>query len=754
LRAKCNSQVKTFILESTNQVSRGAKRASPLNPPPMLKIDQLLQTMVERKASDLFISVGRPPALRCDGQLQECQPESIERAEFEAFLGQALQPAARARFEQEGDLDVGYSSEGVANARFRLNFHRQRGQMGLVARCLPSGQLHLSDLGLHDLLGELALAPRGLVLVTGATGSGKSTTLSALVHQINQRRAAHIVTVEDPIEFLHSDIKSRIIQREVGQDTRSFSTALRHVVRESPDVIVIGEMRDAETVEVAVSAAMTGHLVLSTLHTIDASQSLLRLLGLFPDALRSQLCADLSMALLGILSQRLLPRKDGQGRVVALELLRFTPGSSQLLREGRVNELADYMRTTRDPGIIPFNQSLVDLVRKEVVDLDTAMAYATNPEELKLAVLGMRTGVEGFRLDSDLEVSNRSDMQNLLERAVEQGASDVHLSVGRPPLFRVGGKLERMGSQPLSAADVRWLLFSILSGRQRSQFELEKELDFSLSLESGMRFRVNAYYQRGNIAVALRAIPVLIPEPSELGLPTALVNLLEKPHGLILVVGPTGSGKTTTVASLVQEINKAQPCHVLTIEDPIEYSYTSDCATIDQREVYADTRSFATALKYVLRQDPDVIVVGEMRDLETISSVLTAAETGHLVFATLHTNDSCTTIDRIVDVFPTHQQAQIRMQLAACLLGIVSQRLLPRADQSGRIAAFELLLASNAVRALIREGKTHQIPNVLSTSTSIGMCNLDRSLVDLVRLGRIEKEEALRFMQQPNLLAT
>ncbi|MBX3170268.1 MAG: PilT/PilU family type 4a pilus ATPase [Candidatus Eremiobacteraeota bacterium] len=718
----------------------------------MTKIDVLLQAMVERQASDLFVSVGRTAAMRRDGQLVECPDGLVERSDFEAFLANALTPAARARFEQDGDLDVGYSSEAVSSARFRLNFHRQRGQMGLVARCLPSGQLLLADLGLPDLLAELALAPRGLVLVTGATGSGKSTTLSALVHQINLRRSAHIVTIEDPIEFLHSDLKSRLIQREVGQDTRSFSSALRHVVRESPDVIVIGEMRDAETVEVAVSAAMTGHLVLSTLHTIDASQSLLRLLGFFPDALRSQLCADLSMAMLGIISQRLLPKQDGQGRVAALELLRFTPGASQLLREGRVDELADYMRTTRDPGIIPFNQSLVQLVRQGVVDLETALAYATNPEELKLAALGMRTGVEGFRPDGDLEISSRSDMQNLLEMAVERGASDVHLSVGRPPLFRVAGRLEPMGEATLSTADVRWLLFSILSGRQRSLFELEKELDFSLSLESGMRFRVNAYYQRGHIAVALRAIPVVIPGPSELGLPEALVKLLEKPHGLILVVGPTGSGKTTTVASLVQQINQSRPCHVLTIEDPIEYAYSSERATIDQREVYADTRSFATALKYVLRQDPDVIVVGEMRDLETISSVLTAAETGHLVFATLHTNDSCTTIDRIVDVFPAHQQAQIRMQLAACLLGIVSQRLLPRADQGGRVAAFELLLANNAVRALIREGKTHQIPNVLSTSTSVGMCNLDRSLVDLVKQGKIEREEALRFMLQPNLL--
>lgn len=710
--------------------------------------------MLEERASDLFVSVGRPPAWRCDGQLRPCAEGNIEKVDFEGFMALCLRPEQSVRFEQEGDLDVGYSSDNYRQARFRLNFHRQRGQLGLVARCLPEGRLDLKELGLPEILGEMALAPRGLLLVTGATGSGKSTTLAALVHRINRLRTAHVVTIEDPIEFLHTDQKSRISQREVGSDTRSFAAALRHVVRESPDVIVIGEMRDAETVAVAVSAAMTGHLVMSTLHTIDASQSLLRLLGLFPEALRSQLCLDLSMALLGIVSQRLLPRRQGEGRVVALELLRFTPGASQLLREGRVDELSDYMRTARDPGIIPFNQSLVELVRRQAVELEAALAYSSNPEELKLAALGMRTGVDGLRLDEGMELSNRSDMQNLLELAVSLGASDVHLSVGRPPLFRVAGKLKPVAEStpPLSTADVRWLLFSIISGRQRSHFELEKELDFSLSLESGTRFRVNAYYQRGHIAVALRAIPRVIPTPGELGLPPGLVRLLQKPQGLILVVGPTGSGKTTTVASLVQEINQSKACHVLTIEDPIEYSYQSAEATIDQREVYADTRSFAAALKYVLRQDPDVIVVGEMRDLETISSVLTAAETGHLVFATLHTNDACTTIDRVVDVFPAHQQSQIRLQLAACLLGIVSQRLLPRDDEDGRIAAFELLLASNAVRALIREGKTHQIPNVLSTSTNAGMCTLDRSLVDLVRSGKVAREEALRFMIQPNLL--
>jgi pilus retraction protein PilT len=714
-------------------------------------INRCLDEMIPRGASDLFLSVGKPPAMRINGDLKTLGETILTPEDFDSFLKSAVSARSQSEFAQNGDLDVGYSSPTAPDVRFRLNFYRQGGQMGMVARALPSGALDLLALGLPEITIELAKLPRGLVLVTGATGSGKSTTMAALINAINQTRAAHIVTVEDPIEFIHKDVKSRISQREVGTDTSTFASALRHVVRESPDVIVIGEMRDRETVEVAISAAMTGHLVLSTLHTIDASQSILRLLGLFPEASRSQLCLDLSMSLAAIISQRLLPKKDGKGRALAVECLRFTPGAAQLLREARVEELGDFMRTNRDPGIIPFNQSLVSLYRHQQIDFETGLTYSNNPDEFRLAAIGMRTGVSGFTGEDEL-LATRSDMQALLGLAIEQGASDVHLSVGRPPLFRVGGHLHRIGEEPLNPADVRWLLFSLLSGRQRSQLELEKELDFSLQLESGIRFRVNAYYQRGHMAVALRSIPSHVPTPEQLGLPKPLEKLLDRPQGLILVVGPTGSGKTTTVASLIDRINKSRACHIITVEDPIEYSYESAMAAIDQREVFADTRSFSAALKYILRQDPDIILVGEMRDLETISAVLTAAETGHLVFATLHTNDAPSTIDRIVDVFPAHQQQQIRIQLAASLVAVVSQRLLPKIDGSGRIGAYELLIATGAVRALVREGKSHQLPNVLSTSSDVGMKSMDRALVDLVQSGKVEMKEAARFISDLSLL--
>ncbi len=713
-------------------------------------IDAFLQQMKSQRASDLFLCCGKPPALRIDGQLTTLSDEVLSTAAFNDFIERLLTSRQRERYLEDGDLDVGYSLE---ESRYRLNLHRQSGQMALVARALPAGDLALSDLGLPDILEELALLPRGLLLITGATGSGKSTTVAALVNAINQQRSAHVVTVEDPIEFVHRDIRSRISQREVGVDTKSFGSALRHIVRESPDVIVIGEMRDAETVEVALAAAMTGHLVLSTMHTIDAGQSVQRLLGLFPEGQRHQVCLDLSMSLIGIASQRLLPLKDGNGRVVATEVLRLTPGASQLLAEGRTDELGDLMRTSRDPGIIPFNQSLLTLYKQGRISLETGLAYSNNPDEFRLIAIGMRTGVDGFAGEGDAELLTRSDMQALLDLALTKEASDVHLSVGRPPIFRIAGQLQHIGQEPLTSADVRFLLFSILSGRQRSQLELDKELDFSLRLESGVRFRVNAYFQKGHLAVALRLIHSKIPTPQELGLPPVLTTLLDKPQGLIMVVGPTGSGKTTTVASLVDQINQNRTCHIVTVEDPIEYSYESHKSSVDQREVYSDTKSFATALKYILRQDPDVIVVGEMRDLETISSVLTAAETGHLVFATLHTNDAASTIDRIVDVFPSHQQAQIRIQLAACLVAVVSQRLLPT-ENDKRIAAFEVLIANSAVRALVREGKTHQLANVILTSKNVGMNLLDRSLVDLVKEGKVDAQEAARFMVDPKFLET
>ena len=716
-----------------------------------LELDALLSGAARLDASDIFVRPGHSPAVRLSGRVVPFEVPALESGEVLALLQRVASPALQERFEREGDVDVGYTT--ADGARFRLNFHRQRGQPALAARALPSGALDFEELNLPAALQDFADLKRGLVLITGAAGAGKSTTLAALVHRINSRREAHILTVEDPVEFVHRDLVGIVSQREVGTDAVSFARALRHVIRESPDVIVIGELRDAESAEVAVQAALTGHLVLTTLHTIDAPRGLQRLLAFFPEKAREAVCADLATCLKGIASQRLVQRKDGSGRLPALEMLTVTPALQRLIRQQRFEEIVDFMRTSEDPGTRTFDRALFALYQAGQITLEEGLDQASNPDELKLAVAGMHTGVTGLQ-GASLELGQialRADMKALLGVAVERNASDVHLSVGHPPTLRIHGELESLQMDSLTPADVRWLLFSILSAHQRSTFELDKELDLSLTVGE-QRFRVNAYHQKGHVAVALRVIPTRIPTPEELNLPKALVELTDRAQGLILVVGPTGSGKTTTSASLVDHINHLRACHVITVEDPIEYQIPNRKAVIEQREVLSDTHTFARALKYALRQDPDVILVGEMRDLETISAALTAAETGHLVLATLHTNDAGQTIDRIVDAYPAHQQAQVRLQLAGSLLGIVSQRLLRRADEQGRLAAFEILLCNPAVRALIREGKTHQIPNVLATSTGQGMTSMDHSLVRLFHEGAISFEEALRYISDAGRL--
>jgi pilus retraction protein PilT len=710
----------------------------------------LLVSMEENEASDVFITEGKPPALRIHGKLKEQDLPATDSDTMKALIENLVHPAALARFQEDGDADLGFTAED--GKRYRINVSKQQGRTNLVARSIPSGALQFSDLGLPKEIEELSNHKRGLILISGATGSGKSTTLSAVLHHINQTRPAHIVTIEDPIEYIHQDGLARITQREVGGDTKSFHSALRHVVRQSPDVILIGELRDAETMRVALSAALTGHLVLASLHTIDATQTLQRMLGYFPDERRAQVAMDLSLTLRGIVSQRLLPTTEGESRALAVEMLTCTPPVLKLLRELRIEELEDLMRSNRQPGIQTFNQSILRLFQAKKISFETGLAYATNPDEFSLQAKGMSAGVASFQQGNESK-GIELDMKTLLEEVLNKGASDLHLTVGRPPILRILGDLSPIGDLALTDADMRILLYSILSGRQRSAYELERELDFALALENGRRFRVNAYFQKGRMAAALRAIPAQIPQAEELGLPEELLKLGTRPHGLLLMVGPTGSGKTTSLACLVDRINRSRACRIVTVEDPIEYAHESILATVDQREVYADTKSFAAALKYILRQDPDVILIGEMRDMETISAALTAAETGHLVLATLHSNDAIQAIDRIVDVFPSHQQSQARSQLAASLLGIVSQRLLPAKLGGGRMAIFEILVGNAAVRNLVRENKLHQVQSIMEGGRRDGMITLDRALKEAYENGLIYWDDAQRYIQNPKLIS-
>ncbi|HEX3693521.1 MAG TPA: type IV pilus twitching motility protein PilT [Solirubrobacteraceae bacterium] len=345
------------------------------------------------------------------------------------------------------------------------------------------------------------------------------------------------------------------------------------------------------------------------------------------------------------------------------------------------------------------------------------------------------------------------DFADMLMEVVSRRASDLHLSAGAPPTIRVRGRLSPIEGYPeLNSTDTREIVYSILSGDQRQRLETHWQLDFAYSIPGHARFRVNAYYQRGAIGAAFRLIPFGLTSIDALGLPSTVHDFTRKPRGFVLVTGPTGSGKSTSLAAMIDEINSTREEHIMTIEDPIEFLHAHKKCLVNQRELGSDAQSFADALKAALRQDPDVILVGEMRDLETISTALTAAETGHLVFATLHTQDTAQTIDRMIDVFPPSQQGQVRVQLSVALQGIVTQQLLPTADGAGRVAACEVLVPTPAVRNLIREGKTHQIYSVLQTGSAQGMQTMDAALVQLVRSGKISQKLAEERSSTPEEL--
>lgn len=333
----------------------------------------------------------------------------------------------------------------------------------------------------------------------------------------------------------------------------------------------------------------------------------------------------------------------------------------------------------------------------------------------------------------------------LLEEVVKKKASDLHLQVGLPPMLRIDGSLVPVtGAEPLSDEAVEALIFAILDEDQKQILLKDKEFDFSFAFGDMGRFRVNAFHERGNLAAALRLIPNEILTIEQLGLPPVVTKFADYPRGLVLVTGPTGSGKSTSLAALVHKINMERASHIITIEDPIEYTHRSQKSVVVQREVHYDTYSFSAALRSALREDPDVVLIGEMRDLETIASAITIAETGHLVFATLHTNSAAQSIDRMIDVFPPHQQPQIRAQLSNILMAICSQRLIP-AIGGGRIAAAEILVVTPAVRNIIREGKSHQLDAVIQTGAEFGMQSMDKTLAKLIHEGTITYDEARNF---------
>ncbi len=335
------------------------------------------------------------------------------------------------------------------------------------------------------------------------------------------------------------------------------------------------------------------------------------------------------------------------------------------------------------------------------------------------------------------------EIQELLLLCIKKKASDLHLTEHEPPILRIDGRLHRTEMSCLDRNTLKKMIYGILTDSQKEIFERNLELDFSLALPGMDRFRVNLHMQKGSVEGAFRRVPLVIPSLEQLGLPSVVIDLARKPNGLVLITGPTGVGKTTTLAAMIDLINNEKECLIISIEDPIEFVYANKKAVIKQRELYSDTHSFADALRHCLRQDPNVIIVGEMRDLETISTTLTAAETGHLVLATLHTPDAPQTIERIIDVFPSYQQVQVKLQLADCLQGVVSQLLIPHASGEGRVLVTEVMIATPGIRNLIREQEIEQIPTLMQTGSQYGMKTMDKSLKESYQKGLITLDAAM-----------
>jgi twitching motility protein PilT len=722
-------------------------------------LDRMLVAVSRAEADDLLVSASRVPYVKRLGKMSPLSQTVLSGDQIRAMLYPQLSMAQIKDLEALKDVDFSYEvkSRGL---RFRAHVFGQMTGISAVFRIVKNVIPNIETLGLPPVVTTFGAIKNGLVLVGGPTGSGKSTTLAALIDYINRTSARHIITLEDPIEVVHTRKQCLINQREAGTHTRSFASALRSTLREDPDVLLVGEMRDLETISFAVTAAETGHLVFGTVHTVSADTTVDRLINAFPPPQQPQVRSMLAESLRAVVCQHLVRRKDGKGRAIAAEIMINNDAISNMIRKGKTFQLPSVVATSRDIGMQSMDSELVRMAKDGTIDFDEGLMKAIDKKAYEAGVTGKPPEAgkspdkAAVSLPGRALVLGMARLDSFLRLVVEQQASDLHFHAGNVPIIRHDGDLVNLPFRSLSADETRRFLLEIMTPEQREAFEREQELDFAYVIEGLARFRVNAFTQSRGPGAVFRIIPSRLPTVDELKLPGVLKKLGTGTNGLVLVTGPTGSGKTTTLAAIINEINATSRRHVITVEDPIEFVHVPQQSVVTQRQVGLHTETFASALRSALRESPDVLVVGEMRDFETVSLALSAAETGVLVFGTLHTNSAAKAVDRIIDVCPDEIREQVRGVLSVLLKGVVAQHLCRRASGEGRIAALEILMQTYAISNMIRENKIHQIDGYLQSAehAGTGMQALDTCLYGYVKEGIITRDEATHSATYPDTL--
>lgn len=770
--AMAQMQAETAAAQEVRQ-GQTAAREGQENVTPMIRlVNSIIERAISENASDIHFEPTEEEMvvrMRIDGQLHRIMtiPSELKDSVISRLKIMSQLDIVEKRIPQDGravmhlrgkDIDMRISTLPTLYGEKVVIRILKRNEETLNRRGI--GIPAVEDAKIDTLLGLTS----GVIMIVGPTGSGKSSTMYTLIRELLSDRT-NLITLEDPVEYHIKGATQVQINEKVGL---TFASGLRSVLRQDPDIICVGEIRDGETAEIAMRAAMTGHLVITTIHTEDAISAIDRLrdMGVAPYLIAA--------GLRGVISQRLLRKicpnckTQIQPPKKALEMAGIPENPGKLYWQGAGCDQCFHSGYRGRIGVFEVMLIQEELRRciLEGADRTRFLEAARRSEPVcsdagTRAEAGRRGCFDGGRGDPDAagavngaereeETDGMYGIEELIALAAEKRASDVHLIAGLPPKCRIDGRIETLTDGGLTREDCEEYGRQ-LAGNAADQIEAIGQLDFSASF-AGRRLRVNLFRQQGALSAAIRLLGSTIPNLSELGLPEAVNQFSSWNKGIILVTGETGSGKSTTLAAILNEINQNRPLHMITLEDPIEYVYEPVQAIINQREVGVDVESYDKGLYAALREDPDVILIGEMRDPATIETALMAAETGHLVFSTIHTNSAIDSIDRIVGVFPEDKQPQIRMQLSMTLRAVLSQQLVPRAGGQGRAAACELMMLTPAIRNLIRDGKTPQMQSYLLSSAKEGSITMDNFLIRMAKEGVITPQTAVDASQDPQEL--